>query len=48
VAQAAQRSCRCPLPGGTQGQVGCGPGQCELVPDLAFGRTAYGRAVRTK
>ena len=28
--QAAQRSCGCPLPGGTQDQIGCGPGQTDL------------------
>ena len=27
LAQAAQRGCGCPVPGGVQGQVGCGPGQ---------------------
>jgi len=31
VAQAAQRSCGCPISGGAQGQVGWGPGQPELV-----------------
>ena len=31
LAQAAQRSCECPIPGGIQGQVGWGPGQPELV-----------------
>jgi len=29
LAYAAQRSCGCPIPGGVQGQVGCGPGQPE-------------------
>ena len=29
--QASQRSCRCPIPGGAQGQDGWGPGQPELV-----------------
>jgi len=31
LAQAAQRSCGCPIPGGVQGQLGMGPGQPELV-----------------
>jgi len=30
-AQAAQKSCGCPFPGGAQGQVGWGRGQPELV-----------------
>ena len=29
--RAAQRGCRCPVPGGVQGQVGWGPGQAGLV-----------------
>ena len=29
--RAAQRGCRCPVPGGFQGQVGWGPGQLGLV-----------------
>jgi len=29
--QVAQRGCGCPLPGGIQGQVGCGSGQPGLV-----------------
>jgi len=35
LAQAAQRSCGCPLPGSAQGQVGCvfqQPGLAEIVP----------------
>ena len=28
---AAQRGCRCHVPGGAQGQVGWGPGQPDLV-----------------
>ena len=31
LAQAAQRSCGCPIPVGVQGQLGMGPGQSELV-----------------
>ena len=36
--QAAQRSCGCPIPGNTQGQVGWGPGQPELLGGTAYGR----------
>ena len=43
LAQAAQRGCGCPVPGGVQGQVGRGPGQPGLVPDLEVGGPAYGR-----
>jgi len=32
--QAVQRGCGCPVPGGVQGQVGWGPGQPGLVPNL--------------
>ena len=38
LAQAAQRSCGCPIPGGVQGQVGWGCGQ----PDLVSGSPAHG------
>ena len=31
LAQAAQKGCGCPVPGGVQGQVGWGPGQPGLV-----------------
>ena len=31
LAQAAQRDCGCPIPGGAQGQVGWGSGQPDLV-----------------
>ena len=34
LAQAAQRSCGCPLPEGIQGQARCRPGQPELMPYL--------------
>ena len=37
LAQAAQRSCGCPIPGGIQGQVGWGFGQ----PDLLGGSPAH-------
>lgn len=33
LAQAAQRSCGCPIPGDVQGWLGVGPGQPELVSD---------------
>ena len=41
LAQAAQRSCGCPLPGRVQGQVGWGFGQ----PGLVEGVPACGRGV---
>ena len=34
LAQAAQRSCGCSIPGGAQGWDGWGPGQPELVGSL--------------
>jgi len=37
LAQAAQRGCGCPIPGGVQGQLGWGPGKTGLV--LACGRS---------
>jgi len=37
--QVAQ-SCGCPIPEDVQGQVGWGPGQLDLVPDLVGGRAA--------
>ena len=37
LAQAAQESCGCPVPAGIQGQVGWGPEQLGLVPDLEVG-----------
>jgi len=40
LAQAAQRGCGCPMPGGVQGQVGWGPGQPDLVPDVVVGTPA--------
>jgi len=33
VDSVVQRSCGCPIPGGTQGQVGWAPGQPELLGD---------------
>ena len=47
LAQAAHRGCRCPIPGGVQGQVGWGPGQLGLVPSLKDGGPACGRGVGT-
>ena len=35
------------IPGGVQGQVGWGPGQPGLVPDLEVGSLACGREVET-
>ena len=36
--KAAQRSCGCPIPGGVQEQVGWGPGQPGVMPELVAGR----------
>jgi len=41
--QVALRGCRCPVPRGVQDQVGWGPGQPDLVLDIAVGNPAYGR-----
>jgi len=41
MAQAAQRSCGCPIPGGAQGQLGWGPGQ----PEPVGGNPAHGRGL---
>ena len=45
LAQAAQRGCGCPIPGGVQGQVGWGPGQPGLLLDMEVGGPACGRGV---
>ena len=45
LAQAAQRGCGCPIPGGVQGQVGWGPGQPALVLDMDVGGRSYSRGV---
>jgi len=45
LAQAAQRSCGCPIPQDVKDQVGCGPGQLDLVSDLVAGNPACGRAL---
>ena len=39
--QVAQGGCGCPIPGGIQGQAGCGSGQ----PDLMVGDPAHSRGV---
>ena len=43
LAQAAQRGCGYPIPGGVRGQGGWGPGQPGVVPDLEVGVPACGR-----
>ena len=45
LAQAAQRGCGRSIPGSVQDQVGWGPGQPDLVPDLEAGGPACGRVV---
>jgi len=42
--QVAQGGCGCPIPGGTQGQAGCGSGQ----PGLVVGDPAHSRGVETQ
>jgi len=44
LAQVAQRSCGCPITGGTQGQVGWGPGQ----PELLGGSSPRGREIEAQ
>ena len=39
--QVAQQSCGCPIPGGIQGQAGCGSGQ----PGLLVGDPAHSRGL---
>jgi len=41
--QVAWRDCGCPVSGGVQGQVGWGPGQPNVVFDLAVGNSACSR-----
>jgi len=41
--QVAQGGCGCPIPGGIQGQAGCGSGQ----PGLVVGNPAHSRGVET-
>ena len=45
--QASQRSCGYSVPGDVQGQVGWGPGQPGLLPDLEVGGPVYDRGVGT-
>ena len=40
----AQGGCGCPIPGGIQGQAGCGSGQ----PGLVFGDPAHSRGIETR
>ena len=47
LAQAAQKSCRCPIPEGIQNQFGWDPGQFDLVPDLEV-VLAHSRAAGTR
>jgi len=42
--QAAQGGCGCPIPGGIQGQAGCGSGQ----PGLVVGDPAHSRRVESR
>ena len=44
LAQAVQRSCGCPMPGGVQRQIGGSPGQ----PELVRGNPAHGRGIGTR
>ena len=45
LAQAAQRGCGYPVPGGVQGEVGWGPGQPGLVLNVEVGGPACGGGV---
>ena len=45
LAQAAQRGCGCPIPGGVQDWAGWGPGEPGLVVHVEFGSPACGRGV---
>ena len=45
LGQVAQRTCGCPIPGGIRGQIGWGPGQPDLEPDLVV--QPHGRGIRT-
>ena len=45
LAEAAQRSGGCSIPGGVQGQVGWSPGQPGLVLDMEVGGPACGEVV---
>jgi len=41
----AQTGCACPIPGGVPDQVGWGPGQPGLMPDLEVGGPACSRGL---
>jgi len=43
--QLPREAAGCPIPGGDQDQVGWGPGQTGLVPDLEVGGPACGRGL---
>jgi len=47
LGQAAQRGCGCSIPGDVQDQVGWGPGQSGIVPDLEVVVPAWDRGVGT-
>ena len=46
--QVVQRGCGWPVPGGVQGQVGWGPGQSDLMPDLVVDNSVFGMEVETR
>lgn len=46
--KASQISCRCPIHGHVQGQVGCNSWQSYLVPDLVAGSPACSRGTGTR
>ena len=41
--QGSKRGCGCPVPGGVQGQVGCGPGQPGPILNMEVGGPACGK-----
>ena len=45
LAQATRKGCGCPAPGIFQDQLRWGPGQFDLVLDLAAGNPACGRGI---
>jgi len=45
LAQAAQRSCGCPIPGGTQGHIGWGLGHPDLVSSLVIGNRTHSKGL---
>jgi len=48
LAQAAQRSCGCPIPEGVQGQAGWGAGYSDLAPDLVVSNPASCKGLGTR